>query len=615
MMKRHRPAAAIRAACCAWVCMFVVLTLPAVAQAQSFTRITDGIVVNDAGASRSVNWIDADRNGTLDLFVSNGPASGERAFFYLNDGPPSYTFTKVINDPIVSDVAKSDGCSWGDADNDGDPDAFVVTWYGDVDMFYLGNGDGTFSKVTTGEPVTTGAYSESCTWGDYDNDGNLDLYVTNSGDQTAEANFLYHGHGDGTFTRILTGFPSTDVYRSRGATWIDFDRDGDTDLFVANEANQPNNLYRNLLRQTGTADFARVSSGPIANDSQSSFSGSWGDYDNDGDPDLFVANTSNQNNALYRHEVGDGFTKITSGPQVNDGGYSVCGAWGDFENDGDLDLFVTNAFGGGRKVNFLYRNLLIQTGTPDFEKITTGTIVTELGWSYGCAWGDYDADGDLDLFVAKTWNNTENNALFRNDNANGNHWMEIRCEGGLSNRSGIGAEVSVSATIGGTRIRQMRTIEGQSGYCGQNLVAHFGLGDAVVADTVKVRWSSGTVDILTAVAVDQPWILREGEGVADVGEGFSTPTTRNRSWCAPNPFQESTTIGFEMPMGGESDLRVYTPSGRLIRTLSSGWAQAGRHDAVWDGNDASGRPVAPGAYLYKIVRKGETIGGRVVVIR
>jgi hypothetical protein len=137
----------------------------------------------------------------------------------------------------------------------------------------------------------------------------------------------------------------------------------------------------------------------------------------------------------------------------------------------------------------------------------------------------------------------------------------------------------------------------------------------VVADTVRVRWPSGTVDVLSAVAVDQPWILREGEGVADVGESFVTPAARNRTWCAPNPFQESTSIGFELSIAGETDLRVYTPGGRLIRTLTSGWTQAGRHDAVWDGNDASGRPVAPGAYLYRIIRNGETTAGRVVVVR
>lgn len=153
------------------VALGAVLALGLLAErvdAQTFTRITTGAHVTDGGSSRSVNWVDIDGDRDLDLFVSNGPNPGQLAFLYRNDGAPNWTFTKITNDPIVLDAGRSDGASFADVDNDGDLDAEVATWYGDVDYFYLGDGAGGFTKVTTQPPATTGAFSESCSWGDYD---------------------------------------------------------------------------------------------------------------------------------------------------------------------------------------------------------------------------------------------------------------------------------------------------------------------------------------------------------------------------------------------------------------------------------------------------------------
>lgn len=591
------------------------LLLPDVSAGQSFTRITTGAPVTDGGASRSVNWVNVDGNGTLDLFVTNGPSQGQNNVLYLNDGAPGFAFTKITAGPLVNDAAKSDGSSWADSDNDGDPDAFVVNWYGDDNLYYLNQGGGDFTQVTVGSVVQDGGHSETCAWGDYDADGWVDLYVTNSGDAVAEANFLYHNNGDGSFTRVLTGPPVEDVFLSRGANWADFDNDGDLDLFVANESGQPNNLYRNLLFETGSAEFSRIADGAIVTDATSTFSGSWGDYDNDGDLDLFVANWGNQNNALYNNNGNGGFTSISSGIQVTDGGWSVSSAWGDFENDGDLDLFVTNAYGNVRRLNYLYRNRLMETGQPTFEKIITGEIVTELGWSYGCSWGDYDSDGDLDMFVAKTFGNSENNALFRNENANGNHWLEVRCEGAADNGAALGARVLVSAVIGGQRVRQIRDVEGQSGYCGQNLRLHFGLGDAARVDTLRVLWPSGATDLFRAVAPDQIFRVSQGEVTAtpqpDTGKLIGPDEVR----CFPNPFRSSTTIRYFLPKEGPIRLAIYSPEGRFVRHLVHGRQTGGEHDVVWRGLDQSGGAVPGGVYFYRLEGPDGTSSGRVLLLR
>jgi hypothetical protein len=483
------------------------------AEAPAFTKIMTGAHVTTPSASRSVNWIDYNKDGVLDLFVSNGPSSGQNNFLYRGDGPPEYSFTPVTGSPIVQDNAKSDGSSWADVDNNGTLDAFIVNWYGQNNMLFMGDGHGAFTRVTSGIVVTDGGYSETCSWGDYDNDGHVDLYVTNSGYIGVRAweNSLYHNNGDSTFSKILSGEIVTDAYYSRGCTWIDYDSDGDIDLFVANENGGNNCLYRNMLVESSTATFQKVTTGSIVNDGGDSWSGSWGDYDNDGDPDLFVANTSNQDNFLYTNN-GDGtFTKVTAGVIVHDGGWSASGAWGDLDNDGDLDLTVTSAYGPSQLRNVLYRNTLMETGEAHFEKVISGPFVNDAGFSYGIALGDYDRDGDLDAFVAKTYSENENNALFRNDYAGGNHWLEVKCSGNPSNRAAIGARIRARAIVGGIPQWQLREISGQSGYCGQSLEAHFGLGDATVIDSLIVLWPSGNTDVFTSVGTNRVLSIVEGD--------------------------------------------------------------------------------------------------------
>ena len=262
--------------------------------------------------------------------------------------------------------------------------------------------------------------------------------------------------------------------------------DGDQDIFVTNEGNAKNSLYQN----EGAGNFTKITGNAIVESIRTSAGSSWADIDNDGDFDLFVANWENQSNELFLNNGDGSFSSVNQGPVVSDGGCSFGSAFADADNDGDLDLFVCNAFCGVEN-NFFYRNL----GDGTFEKITSGAPATDNGWTFGCAWGDYNNDGFLDLVLANTKNENQKNALYQND-GNENHWFKLNCEGTSCNRSAIGAVIKIKATIDGNAVWQMRRIEGQSGYCSQNsLNVHFGVGDATLIDSLVVQWPSGGASI------------------------------------------------------------------------------------------------------------------------
>jgi hypothetical protein len=480
---------------------------------QTFTKITTGGPVAEAGAWRSVNWIDYDRDGDLDLFVTRGLTGGQDNVLFRNDGGPGFSFTRMSGLSISQDNLPSDGSTWADYDNDGYPDAFVVNWYNKNNLLYHNERNGSFTRVLTGPAVTDGGYSETASWGDYDNDGLVDLYVTNS--SGPRLNFLYKNMGGGQFVKITAGRQSTDVGTSRGVNWVDYDGDGDLDLFVANESNENEFLYRNMLMETGIDTFQRVSDGPLVSAGGASWSGSWADFDNDGDQDIFVVNWTNQVSRLFVNN-GDGtFTPDSADPMASDAGFGATAGWGDFDNDGDLDLIVTHAYSGGTTVNYLYRNLLSETDTAKFERVMTGPVVTDVGYSYGTSWGDFDGDGDLDLFVARTQGENQVNAFYSND-GNSNHWLTFDLRGTASNAAAIGARVRLRSLINGTPVWQLRVVEGQSGYCGQNLQLHFGMGDAVTADSVVIRWPSGSDEVFTGIAADAHLVVVEHD---------STPVT------------------------------------------------------------------------------------------
>jgi len=483
-----------------------VLVAGLVWQAQAtelFTKITNSPVVAEIEYSWPCAWGDYNNDGFLDLFVGNSYDAHNSLFQNNGNG----TFTKVTNPAvgdIVTDIVNSHGCAWGDYNNDGVLDMIVSQTTGKV-LLYKNNGDGTFTRVSPpneGNVFSRTDGRHTIAWADYDNDGLLDFAVVVHGPNGR--NRLYRNNGDGSFTEVHNSAISQDLADWDGLAWGDYDNDGFPDLFVANFGGR-NILYHN----NGDGTFAKVTDSVVGQD-EGSFGGcAWGDYDNDGYLDLFVSSQDGGPNFLFRNN-GDGtFRRITSGPIANDNHGRGC-AWGDYDNDGWLDLFLNRGSpygsGGPGENNALYHN----NGDGTFSKITEGSVVNDGGQGQGCAWGDYDNDGFPDLFVANggfaVGIHKQPNFLYRN-NGNGNNWITLRLVGTASNRSAIGAKVRLKARIGGRIFWQMREISGG----GQNdLRASFGLGNAAHVDTVRIEWPSGAVQEFRNVAakrfltIDEP---------------------------------------------------------------------------------------------------------------
>ncbi|PHS06070.1 MAG: hypothetical protein COA88_11310 [Kordia sp.] len=433
----------------------------------------------DVTDSWSASWGDYNNDGYDDLFITTYDDT-QPNILYENNGDE--TFTKISTGDIVNDTAKSLGATWGDYDNDGDLDLFVANNAGSNNFFYKNNGDTTFTKITSGDIVEYGVYCNSAAWADYDNDGYLDLFVTEY--FSTNTNHLFHNNGDGTFTRVENSPVVTDAGHSIGAAWADYNNDGLVDLFVPNTNNEANWLYKNI----GNGQFVKVNENVLSTPSKS-VGCSWGDYNNDGYMDLFVANSGDSNNALYKNNTDGTFTEIITGDIVNDKGNSHGSTWIDIDNDGYLDLYVTN---DQDENNFLYKN----NGDGSFTR--TENDLTEIGGdSYGTAISDYDNDGDNDIFIAN--HGSTNNFFFENTRGQCDNFLGLKFVGTNSNKSAIGAKIRVKANIYGQDIWQKQEILSRSG--GQNSSKLlFGLGDATVVDSLVVDWPSGYRKIFTNVS-------------------------------------------------------------------------------------------------------------------
>jgi hypothetical protein len=482
------------------------------------------------------SWVDEDGDGDLDLYVVTGFSANNENVLYRNEAG---TLVRVLGVPLVQDAADSPCSAWGDYDNDGTIDAFVSNLVANGGMlFHAGTLDMTAGVTST---VLKGT---GCAWGDYDNDGRLDLVVSALFGQgnIVTGNRLFHNDGDGTFTEVTEGPMVTTQDTHHHPTWADYDGDGDVDLFFATGpvgSTDTDRMYRNLLEETGSATFTPITTVPIATDARDSQQLSWVDYDDDGDLDLYAVNYTSLGNQLYRNDGGGAFTKITTGTIVTDTGANHGVVWGDFDLDGDQDAYVARDTG---QSNRYYRN----EGNGTFTRITSGPHVNELRSNYGAAAADYDGDGDLDLFVP-TARSEGPSLLFRNDLANGNHWAAFRLRGTLANRSGLGAKVRVRAVIGGAPKWQMRELRTATCYGGHDaLVAHFGLGGAATVDSVRVEWPGGTVDTWTSLSADMERELVEGATVV----GVNPARSRLGLSATPNPSNGSVRLSYSLPRPG-----------------------------------------------------------------
>ncbi|MCZ7636426.1 MAG: FG-GAP-like repeat-containing protein [Verrucomicrobia bacterium] len=468
----------------------------------TFAKVTTGAVANDIEPSQSGTWCDYDADGWPDLFVANytsGFNTPNSLYHNQRDG----SFLRVAN-RITEGPGHATAGVWADYDNDGDPDLFVARLGGTNQMF-CNQGPAGFVRMPTAP--TKGPGLEGA-WADIDGDGWLDLLVT-----TTSQTLLYHSLGNGEF-RFLTAAQAGTVVQTGDASvspaFCDFDHDGDPDLYVTAD-NARSHLYRNL----GAGKFGSVVLGAVP-PATARVTAVWADYDNDGFFDLFTTSRGNMH-TLHRNLNGQEFVDVTvtaglslSMPQMVFGA-----AWGDYDNDADLDLFVP----GYSSSSVLYRN----DGNGTFTSVDVGSPIVDGATDESASWVDYDGDGLLDLFVACGEGTPAKNLLYRNQLGtlgNANHWLKVRLQGTVSNRDGIGARVRVRATVAGRPVWQVRQISSNGAWAGgTELVAHWGLGNAATAGEVRIEWPSGIVQELRNVPANQILTVTEPPALEALGEG------------------------------------------------------------------------------------------------
>ncbi|MBN1181442.1 MAG: VCBS repeat-containing protein [Bacteroidales bacterium] len=451
---------------------------------QLFTQRDDIAVTHDLAASYGASWADFNNDGWEDLFIIN---NNSKNCLYKNNGDGS--FTKITIGSIVNDVGNWYSSSWGDIDNDGFLDLFVTN----VDAasnnkIYHNNGNETFTEITTGVMLSDKSYSTACAWGDYDNDGFVDLYVSN---RSSGANWLYKNNGDLTFSKI-TGTVVNDNSDCYGIEWCDINEDGNIDLYVtsANPAST-NFLYFNQ----GDGTFIKDNISNIGSLITRSVYPHWIDVNNDLHWDLFVSNGgsgySSQNNFYYNNGEGT-FHEDTLGPFVASISSTTCSPpWGDFNNDGYIDVIHNNY------LTAQPNNLYLNTPSFVFDEITSEPFVSAPK-NAGMAYADYDNDGDLDLFMP-TFLSTDSNLFFENTGTILNY-LKVKCVGVISNAAAIGAIVKIKAD----GHWQMRKISGSSGVQFQStLISHFGIGNANTVDSIIVEWPSGLKTELSNISSNQ----------------------------------------------------------------------------------------------------------------
>jgi len=471
-----------------------------------------------------VVFFDYDADGWLDLYFVNSAGPGA---LYRNKGDGTYADATALAG--VADSGYGLGCAAADYDGDGDLDLYI-TCYG-PNILYRNEGDGTFTDATAaakvaGPQMANPGMSTGAAFADHDADGDLDLFVGNyaefrpalhkpciRGEGIAvycgpeafapQRDVFYRNDGNGTFTDIADEvglLPA--AAKELGAFFIDYDQDRDPDLYVAGDRS-PNLLYRN-----DGGHFAEVGAlaGVAYNDMGKPLAGMGvdvGDYDNDGLFDFLVTNYQWETNSLYRN-LGNGFfADITFQSGLGVPSLQFL-AWGtfffDYDNDGDRDIFVANGHLDDNierfdAVTYEQQNQVFRNdGRGRFEDMSNlvgpGLLLKQV--SRGAAMGDYDNDGDLDVAVT---NNNQPAVLLRNDGGNANHWLSLRLVGDL-----VGAEVRVTAGD----LMQVDVVRTGSSYmCQSALRPFFGLGDRTLVDELEIRWPSGKVQLLQDVPVDQ----------------------------------------------------------------------------------------------------------------
>ncbi len=532
-----------------------------------------------ATSGSAVAWADLDLDGDDDLFVAK-TASGDKLL--RNDGGVLNAIASPPG-PTATECAK-----WADYDRDADPDLYLARPDNNAsNHLYRNDGAGVFTLETNAPPVepwwSNTAFASA--WADYDLDGDVDLFNMHAGDP----NRLFRNDGSSGFVDVTSGDLAVFYTTNVDAEWVDYDVDGDPDIFLLRG---PTKLFRN-----DAGVFRLQSASPFGIGQPRGQA--WADYDGDSDPDLYLVYTQGANK-LFRNDGNGAFTDVTTGP-LGDAGDGASAVWGDFDNDGRLDLFLAQEPNHENK-------LLMNEGGGRFEDRTPYFMADRSSSSWQTAVADWDEDGDLDIYLVRG-NNT--NRLLRNDVANGNAWLEVNVRT-TSGPPAIGTTIRIVAA----GLSQTRTVS-TGGRSQDSAWQHFGLGSAALVDSLYVDWPGATpTDVWVGLAVNERIEVTPGGATG----APQVPESRRKhaaiATAVPNPFREATTVIFELPDASPAALDVYDAAGRKVRALLAETERGpGRHAVTWDGRNTDGDAAAAGVYFLRLRASGSDAARRIVKLR
>jgi ASPIC and UnbV./FG-GAP repeat. len=516
----------------------------------------DNIMPWMASVGAAVAAVDYDNDGFIDVFVSSSGKDSQCHLFHNNgDG----TFTDVAPQAGVADLNREGGVMdavWGDFDNDGWPDLYIVKWSAPNRLF-RNNRNGTFTDITASSGTGDTGNGNAAIWFDYNNDGLLDLYVGNyfppvdlwhlkttkimhndfEKARNGGRNVLYHNNGDGTFTNVAPKLGIDDPGWTLDVGACDLFNTGQMDLYLANDFGQDI-----IFKNNGDGTFTDVTKRALPIDTRKSMNVDFADLDGDGYPDIYVANITKQGylvegNFFWRNNRDGTFTDQATEKRVADGGWGWGAKFVDLDNDGEMEIVALNGFvSAGSKDYWFYLGTMATTpdiiiddarnwpviGDMSISGYERSRLYLKQGEQYtdiahqaglddlfdgrGLCIADYDNDGLPEMFVA---NQGASLLLYKNHPQQRNHWLGLKLIGaGRSNRDAIGARVTV--TVG--QRHWVEWVDPGSGFASQSdrrLI--FGLGAHSSIDALEIRWPSGRVEKFQQIAINQYHTIKEGE--------------------------------------------------------------------------------------------------------